>query len=155
MSNVDTNLNQVAAVGGAKIIELGATGTTSLGYLTVAEQDKNVPFEIKRVYWTYFTPNEVERGHHAHRELEQILIAVSGHIHVKTESIFGEVRDFHLMSPQQGLHIPMLHWRTLKFSHNAVLVSLASMKYDPEEYIRNYEEFEALQRLFRKESRPE
>lgn len=152
MYDIETNLSKVASAGGSRIIELGATGTTSLGYLTVAEQDQNVPFEIKRVYWTYFTPNEVERGHHAHRELDQILIAVSGHIHVRTESVFGEVKDFHLMSPQQGLYIPLLHWRTLKFSHNAVLVSLASMKYDPNEYIRDYEEFEALKRLFRKEA---
>lgn len=133
----------------ARIIELGATGSTTLGYLTVAEPDKNIPFDIQRVYWTYFTPNNVERGHHAHRELEQVLIAVSGHIHVTTESVFGEVRDFHLMSPQQGLYIPLLHWRTLKFSHNAVLVSLASLKYEPEEYIRDHEEFRAIQQLFR------
>lgn len=151
MSNLEISVGLDSLSSSASIIELGATGTTSLGYLSVAEPGKNIPFDIKRVYWTYFTPNEVVRGNHAHRELEQILVAVSGHIHVQTESIKGEVRDFHLMSPQQGLYVPRLHWRTLKFSHNAVLMSLASLPYDPEEYIREYEDFAALKRLFSQE----
>lgn len=149
MTNLDTLLQQRQSLKDAEILDLGTIGTTSLGYLTVAETGKNVPFDIKRVYWTYFTPNEVERGHHAHRELEQILIAVAGHIDVQTESILGEVKNFHLMSPQQGLYVPRLHWRKLKFSHSAVLVSLASLPYDPDEYIRVYDDFEALKELFR------
>jgi WxcM-like, C-terminal. len=151
MTNSDIGINQEMLGTSARIIELGATGSTSLGYLTVAEPPKNLPFEIKRVYWTYFTPNDVVRGNHAHRELEQVLVAVSGHIHVQTESIKGEIRDFHLMSPQQGLYVPRLHWRTLKFSHSAVLLSLASLPYDPDEYIRSYDDFAALKQLFNKD----
>ncbi|MNR80353.1 TDP-4-oxo-6-deoxy-alpha-D-glucose-3,4-oxoisomerase [compost metagenome] len=151
MTNSDIGINQEVLGTSARIIELGATGSSNLGYLTVAEPPKNIPFEIERVYWTYFTPNDVVRGNHAHRELEQVLVAVSGHIHVQTESIKGEICDFHLMSPQQGLYVPRLHWRTLKFSHNAVLLSLASLPYDPDEYIRSYDDFAALKQLFNKD----
>lgn len=125
-----------------KIINIKKIGSPNLGYISVLEEnDGIIPFEIKRVYWTYFTPNHVERGAHAHKELEQVIIAVSGIIDFELEDTKGNKNQFTLDNPNKGLFIPKGHWRDIRFSHNAVLLCLASEKYDEKDYIRNYEEF--------------
>lgn len=124
-----------------KIILFDKIGASDLGFITVAESGGNVPFEIKRVYWTYFTPQDVKRGGHAHKELEQIIFAVSGNIIFNTENLNREVEQFVLDSPSKGLYIPKLIWRDIQFSHNAVLLCIASQAYDENDYIRNYDEF--------------
>ncbi|MCS7077345.1 MAG: FdtA/QdtA family cupin domain-containing protein [Bacteroidia bacterium] len=123
------------------LLDFGAIGDAQIGYISVAEFTKNLPFEVKRIFWTYFTPNNVIRGRHAHKELEQILIAVAGTIWVTTENIHGEKQHFTLDEPRKGLYIPTYHWNNLQFSHNAVLLSLTSQPYNAEEYIRDYDEF--------------
>ncbi len=128
------------------IIEFSKIGSSSLGYITVAEEIKNIPFEIKRVYWTYFTPHDVQRGGHAHKELEQVIFAVSGIIEFTTEDIQGNKETFVLESPEKGLYIPGKIWRDIKFSHNAVLLCLASMFYTEDDYIRDYSEFKKLKK---------
>lgn len=122
-------------------INFSKIGSSSLGYITVAESEKNVPFEIKRVYWTYFTPNEVTRGGHAHYDLEQVIFAVSGIIEFTTEELNGQKRTFILDNPNIGIYIPKMVWRDIKFSHNAVLLCLASKLYDESDYIRDYPVF--------------
>jgi len=124
-----------------QIITLNSIGSSNLGYITVAEQNNNIPFEIKRVYWTYYTPNEVERGNHAHEKLEQVIVAVSGIIKFILEDTKGNITEFILDSPSKGLYIPSMYWRTIKFSHNAVLLCLASEHYDENDYIRKKELF--------------
>jgi dTDP-4-dehydrorhamnose 3,5-epimerase-like enzyme len=123
------------------VLDFGTIGDSQVGYISVAEFPKNLPFEIKRVFWTYFTPNNVIRGRHAHKELEQILIAVTGTIWVSTENVFGEKKEFVLDEPRKALYIPIFYWNELRFSHNAVLLSLNSQPYNASEYIRDYEEF--------------
>jgi len=123
--------------------EIGSIGESSLGYISVAEVSKNIPFEIKRVYWTYYTPNNVIRGKHAHRELQQIIFAVSGEIKLKTEDKYGNKVDFVLNDPKKGLYLPPFVWRDIQFSHNAVLLCLASLEYDERDYFRDYKEFKA------------
>lgn len=123
------------------LLDFGTIGDSQVGYISVAEFPKNLPFEIKRTFWTYFTPNNVVRGRHGHRLLEQILIAVTGTIHVVVENTKGEKEEFLLDQPHKGLYIPTWHWNELRFSHNAVLLSLNSLEYDASEYIRDYEEF--------------
>ncbi|MDW8301419.1 MAG: FdtA/QdtA family cupin domain-containing protein [Bacteroidia bacterium] len=125
------------------LLDFGGIGDSQIGFISVAEFPRNLPFEIKRVFWTYFTPHEVIRGRHAHKELEQILIAVSGTIWVTTENIYGEKKYFTLDQPRKGLYIPTFHWNELRFSHTAVLLSLNSQPYNPDEYIRDYEEFKS------------
>lgn len=127
---------------GPYIINFSSIGESNLGYISVAENSK-LPFETKRVYWTYFTPNNVERGNHAHKQLEQIIIATSGIIHFETESRNGNISEFVLNRPEEGLYIPPLHWRKIKFSHNAVLLCLASMEFSKDDYIRDYNEFKS------------
>jgi dTDP-4-dehydrorhamnose 3,5-epimerase-like enzyme len=129
------------------LIDFAKLGSSSLGYITVA-QNSELPFKINRVYWTYFTPDSVIRGHHAHHELEQIIFATSGRIEFTLEGLDGYKQTFILDSPNTGLYIPKLYWRTIKFSHSAVLLCLASMEYKESEYIRNYSEFSELSQQF-------
>jgi dTDP-4-dehydrorhamnose 3,5-epimerase-like enzyme len=124
-----------------QLIDLGKVGDSSLGYLTFAE---DLPFKIVRTYWTYYAPHEVIRGHHAHRELHQLIVALSGTIEFNIENAKREEFSFILDQPNIGLYIPPLCWRTIKFSHNAVLLCLASMKYSEDDYIRSYEDFKKI-----------
>ena len=126
------------------IIELEKIGSPSLGYITVAEYQKNIPFEIKRVYWTYFTPNEVLRGGHAHKKLNQVIFAVSGIITFTTEDLQGNKETFVLDTPNKGLFLPEKYWRDKQFSHNTEMLCLASEVYTTEDYIRDYDEFKKL-----------
>lgn len=129
------------------LIEFPSIGDSTLGYITVGEAQKNVPFEIRRVYWTYFTPNNVRRGGHAHKNLQQVVFAVCGVIRFYIENLDGEKKEYVLDSPNIGLYIPRLIWRDIQFSHNAVLLCLASDHYKEEDYIRDYLEFKNETRL--------
>lgn len=122
------------------LIQFPKIGQSSLGYISIAEKE-NLPFIPKRVYWTYYTPEEVERGGHSHYELQQILVAVAGKIIVTTELKNGEKQEFILDSPDKGLYIPKMCWRTMKYTHNAVQMCIASIEYDTKDYIRDYEDF--------------
>lgn len=122
------------------IIEFPKIGDSIQGYISVAENN-NLPFEVKRIYWTYYTPESVERGGHAHYGLQQILLAVSGKIIVYVEMPDGSGEEFVLEHPNKGLFIPKMAWRTMKYTHNAVQVCIASMAYDESDYIRDYETY--------------
>ena len=126
------------------IIKFPKLGNSSLGYISLIENEL-LPFEVKRVYWTYHTPKDVERGGHSHLELKQILVAIAGSITVKTELVDGTQQIFSLDSPDIGLLIPNRCWREMKYSHNAVQMCIASSCYDEHDYIRNYNEFKILQ----------
>lgn len=123
------------------LINFQSIGNSTLGYISVAECFREIPFEIKRVYWTYFTPNNVERGNHAHKQLEQVIIPVSGNIQFELEDISGTKSNFFIDHPNIGLYIPPFHWRKIKFSHNAVMLCLSSLFYTEEDYLRDYTEF--------------
>ena len=126
------------------IIEFPKIGSPSLGYISLAENE-NLPFEVKRIYWTYFTPEDVERGGHSHINLQQILVAMAGTVTVKTEMPGGIKKIFILDSPSKGLLIPKLCWREMKYTHNAVQMCIASISYDEADYIRDYNDFKLLQ----------
>lgn len=123
------------------LVKLKKIGEPSLGYISVAEEEKNIPFEIKRVYWTYFTPNHVKRGNHAHKKLEQVIIAVSGIIEFTLIDKNNNKEVITLDNPDIGLYVPKGYWREIKFSHNAVLLCMASENYDVDDYIRDFDEF--------------
>ena len=124
-----------------QIINLDKIGSSQLGYITIAEEQKNIPFDIKRVYWTYYTPQDVVRGGHAHKVLEQVIFAVSGTITFNTEDQHGNKETFILDHPSKGLYIPNLIWRDIHFTHNAVLLCLASDFYEEDDYFRDFDEF--------------
>lgn len=125
------------------LIQFKQIGAPTLGYISVAEVSDNIPFEVKRVYWTYYTPNHVERGNHSHYALEQVIISVAGIISFEFESAEGEIFKFVLDEPSTGIYVPPGYWRKMKFSHNAVLMCMASELYDEADYIRDYDTFKA------------
>lgn len=128
------------------IINFEKFGSIDLGYITPVEKE-NLPFEVKRIYWTYYTPESIERGGHSHINLQQILIAVSGTIILKTQMPGEDLVEFVLESPNKGLFIPKLCWREMKYTHNAVQVCIASMEYNETDYIRDYQVFKSIKNV--------
>ena len=113
----------------------------SRGQLVAAEVGKEIPFDIKRVYYIYDTLTGVRRGFHAHRNLQQILICVHGSCKIHLDNGF-DTAEVLLDKPYEGLYISNDMWREMyDFSDGAVLLVLASEHYDEADYIRNYEDF--------------
>jgi len=113
----------------------------SRGSLIALEGNKDIPFEIKRVYYIFDTKKDVIRGHHAHKTLEQVLICVSGSCTIVLDD--GKERSEVLLDkPNIGLYVGPNMWREMKdFTPDAVLLVLASDLYDEADYIRDYSEF--------------
>ncbi|MBQ6564371.1 MAG: FdtA/QdtA family cupin domain-containing protein [Clostridiales bacterium] len=111
------------------------------GILIALEENKNVPFDIRRCYYMYNTQPGVRRGFHAHKSLEQILVCVSGSCKILLDD--GQSKETVLLDrPNKGLYIAHNIWREMfDFSDNAVLMVLASKLYDESDYIRSYDEF--------------
>lgn len=110
----------------------------SLGFI---ETEKLVRFETKRVFYLYNIKDNEERGHHAHKELQQFVFLASGSCNIKLEGK-GQTSEFLLDDPSKGVYIPPMHWSILTdFSKNAVCVVLCSDFYDEADYIRDYQEF--------------
>lgn len=111
------------------------------GNLTPIEGGKDIPFDIKRVYYLYDVPGGESRGGHAHKALFQLIVAVSGSFSVTLDD-GTDKKIFALNRPYQGLLVVPGIWRTLDdFSSGAVCLVLASEKYDEMDYTREYEEF--------------
>lgn len=125
------------------LIEFNSIGSSPIGFISVAESSKHIPFEIKRVFWTFFTPESIVRGRHAHHCTEQVLIAVSGRILVTVETV-NAVDTFVLEKPNVGVYVPPNAWHTMQYSHSAVQLVLASTEYDEKDYIRDYEDFKKI-----------
>jgi len=111
------------------------------GNLTFIEGGRHIPFEIKRVYYTYDVPGGSDRGAHAHKALHQLIIAMSGSFDVVLDDGFNKKR-FHLNRSYFGLYVCPMLWRELdNFSSGSVCMVLASNLYDAADYYRDYEEF--------------
>ncbi len=111
------------------------------GMLVALEEMKDIPFDIKRVYYMYDTIEGVRRGFHAHKCLEQILIPIHGTCKIHLDDGFT-TEEVVLDKPYEGLYISNNMWREMyDFSPDAVLMVLASEFYDEKDYIRDYDEF--------------
>lgn len=111
------------------------------GSLISLESGKNIPFDIKRVYYIFGVKDEVRRGFHAHKSLDQVLVCTSGSCKVLTDDGRNK-ENYELNSPVLGLHIGAMLWREMfDFSQDCVLMVLASDFYDESDYIRDYSEF--------------
>jgi dTDP-4-dehydrorhamnose 3,5-epimerase-like enzyme len=109
------------------------------GSLISLESNKNIPFEIKRVYYIFDTKNDVARGKHAHKNLQQILVAVSGSCKVLVDNK-KDKKTYELNNPSKGLLIENNVWREMfEFSSDCVLMVLASDYYNKDDYIFEYE----------------
>lgn len=126
------------------IINFEQKGNDKDGYLSIGSSFREVPFETKRVFWTYGTPDGITRGRHAHYETEMILIAVNGAIHISTITKEGKSFNFELDNPNKGLFLPKLCWHEMTYSPDAVQLVLASTFYDEADYIRSFEKFKSL-----------
>jgi dTDP-4-dehydrorhamnose 3,5-epimerase-like enzyme len=125
-----------------KIIELPKI-IDRRGNLSFFESSNHVPFEIKRTYWIYDVPGGETRGGHAYKELQEIVIALSGSFDVHVESNNG-VEIFSLNRSYNALYLPPGTWRSLQnFSTNAVCLVAASAAYDENDYIRDYQQFKS------------
>ncbi len=125
------------------IINFQQTGSKELGFLDIAEVGKNVPFDIKRSFWTHSVPNGVIRGHHAHKYTKQILIAIKGKINVTTEMPNGDISKFVLTNSNRGVYLPPHVWHHMEYLDNAVQIVFCSAQYDESDYLRNYEDFKS------------
>ena len=124
-----------------QLIELDKHHSDRKGNLTVVENGKTLPFDVRRVYYLYDVPGGESRGSHAHKELSQLIIAASGSFTLTLDD-GTERRSFQLNRPYQGLLVKPGIWRDLdNFSSGAVVMVLASEEYREADYIRNYEDF--------------
>ena len=126
---------------GAQMLEFPQNGDAR-GHLVVVEGQKDIPFEIKRIFYIYGSDSTVVRGQHANKRSEFVLINVSGQCKVKTKDGKGNEAIYLLNRPHTGIYLPQLVWKDMyDFSEDSVLLCLSSEHYDPEEYIRDYDEF--------------
>ncbi|MFA0847763.1 MAG: FdtA/QdtA family cupin domain-containing protein [Methanobacterium formicicum] len=111
------------------------------GNLTFIEENQHIPFTIKRVYYLYDVPGGESRGGHAHKDLQQFIIAANGSFDVILDD--GENKErYHLNRSYYGLYVPQMVWRELdNFSSGSVCLVLASNPFDEGDYIRSYENF--------------
>ena len=116
------------------------------GNLTFVEEERHVPFKIARVYWIYDVPGGESRGSHAYRKLQEVIIALSGSFEVYLDDGMAQ-KTVTLNRAYYGLYVPSMIWRRMQhFSTNSVALVLASLPYDKDDYVRNYEEFKGMGR---------
>lgn len=127
----------------ARIIELPKF-LDARGNLSFAEQNNHIPFEIKRTYWIYDVPGGEDRGGHAFRENQEVVIALSGAFDVVVDDGIGK-KTFTLNRSYYGLYIPKGLWRTMEnFSTNAFALEFGSIPFSESDYIYDYDEFKRM-----------
>lgn len=115
------------------------------GHLVIAESGKDIPFEIKRVFYIFGSDKDVVRGQHANKNSEFVLINVAGTSKVRVKDGEGNEAIYCLNRPHTGVYLPTMVWKDMyDFSEDSVLLCLASTHYEPNEYIRDYDEFTKL-----------
>jgi len=128
------------SINNCKIIEFPIVND-SRGNLTFIENSRHIPFDIKRVYYLYDVPGGAERAGHAHKTLQQIIIAMSGSFDIELDDGY-EKKKYHLNRSYYGLYICPMIWRTIdNFSSGSVCLMLASDFYSEADYYRDYDEF--------------
>jgi dTDP-4-dehydrorhamnose 3,5-epimerase-like enzyme len=130
----------MASIYDCSIIQLPKIHNRS-GNITVIENSDTIPFDVKRIYYLYDIPSGETRGGHGHRELQQLIIAASGSFEMVLDD--GKLKKVVTLNrPDYGLLITPGIWRDiLNFSSGSICLVLASMEYNPEEYLRDYQEF--------------
>lgn len=117
------------------------------GNLTFVEANHHIPFSISRVYWIYDVPGGESRGSHAYKDLQEVVIALSGSFEVFLDDGMAQ-KVITLNRAYYGLYVPSMIWRRMQnFSTNAVALVLASLPYSVEDYIRDYPEFQRMNRV--------
>jgi uncharacterized RmlC-like cupin family protein len=136
-----TQPTHAASLKGVVPIDLATYREQARGNLTVVESNKDIPFSIARVFYLYGAPIDSKRGAHAHREAEQVFIAISGRCSLELSD--GQRTDRYVMrEPDRAVYVPPMIWaRLYDFSQDAVCLVLCSSLYDPADYIRDWNEY--------------
>jgi hypothetical protein len=133
-------VDQLAGCAEVRVIDLPRIHDAR-GDLTFIEGGRHIPFQIARVYYLYNVPVDAERGGHAHRELQQVIFALSGSFRITADN-GREKKEYWLRDPRKGLYVSHMVWREMdSFSQGAVGMVLASHPYDEADYYRDYQEF--------------
>ncbi|CAI3507018.1 sugar 3,4-ketoisomerase [Enterococcus cecorum] len=132
---INHNMNKV------KMLEFPQHGDER-GHLVVVEGKRDIPFEIKRMFYIFGSDKDVVRGQHANRKTEFVLINVAGKSKIKVKDGEGNEAIYCLNRPHTGVYLPTMVWKDMyDFSEDSVLLVLASEHYDDSEYIREYSDF--------------
>ena len=135
----------ISSINNCSIINLNKI-ENSKGNLTPVENSIDIPFDVQRVYYLYDVPGGETRGGHAHKDLQQFIVSVSGSFDVILDDGF-ERKTIKLNRSNYGLYIPQMIWREIvNFSTGAICLVLASLPYSEEEYIRDYTEYVSLKK---------
>ena len=114
------------------------------GKLTPIELDRDIPFEVKRMFYVYDVHDQNDRGKHSHYKTKQILIALNGKVTVICDD-GKKRRNYVLNEPNKALYIPEMIWdEQIYYSEDSVLLVLSNTNYDPDDYIEDYDEFKRL-----------
>lgn len=112
-----------------------------MGHLTPIESKMDIPFDIKRIYYLTRVPENTIRGFHSHKQLQQVLVCLNGSVQISVSTPY-EKEMITLDNPAQGLYIGPMIWREMyNFSPGSVLLVIASLNYDEDDYIRDYREY--------------
>lgn len=122
------------------IIEFKEQFSLEKGFLAVAEGNQ-LPFSVKRLYWTYNFPENDIKGNHANLETEFVILCLSGRAFIKTITEYNEHADFLLDKPNTGLFLPKKYWREIKATSDSVILVLASHEYFEEDCVRDFDAF--------------
>jgi len=123
------------------MVEIVTNGNNDTGYLSFFQSDSDIPFAIKRIYYTYGVPVGIKRGMHAHKKLQQLIWCPFGEIEVILDDGY-ERKSYLLNEPNKGLLLRKGYWRDIYWKkENSVLCVAASDFYNEDDYIRNYEEY--------------
>ena len=115
------------------------------GHLVIVEGMKDVPFDIKRIFYIYGSDKDVVRGQHANLKSQFVLVNVAGKSKVRVKDGLGNEAIFSLNRAHTGIYLPEMVWKDMyDFSEDSVLLVLSSEHYDPDEYIRDYDTFEKM-----------
>ena len=134
-------MNNISNYDKIRILEFEQKGDER-GHLVVAEGMKDIPFDIKRIFYIYGTEENVVRGQHANRKSKFVLINLVGQSKVRVKDGRGNEAVFCLNRPHSGIYLPPMVWKDMyDFSEDSVLLCLSSEYYDSNEYIRDYDDF--------------
>lgn len=126
------------------------TGNAREGFIVSTQMAANLPFVIRRVFWSFGVPEDIIKGNHAHRKDIKVLVAVQGSIKITTETDLE--KTYYLDSPFQALYVPAMCWIKLHYAPGSILLALSSTDFNPQDYIHNYQEFKLLRQQVNKES---
>lgn len=123
------------------LIDLTTFSDPARGSLTVVQSEQDIPFPITRIFYIYGSPKHCERGAHAHRQAEQVFIAVSGSFSLDVTNVHDH-RTYTITDPNHAVYVPPMIWvRVYNFSSDAVCLVLTNTVYDPTDYIRDWDEY--------------